>query len=277
MALKTKLYALIIASALGFCASEAVAAHSTYSPMAPRQISQKASSQDYSYGLSVLPGNSIDSIQPNHRTVGWTHDHNELDRPILRPVAHAYSYLPDGVQNCVGNFLFNLSEINNTVNNTVLLEPGAAARSLGRLCINSTLGLLGLFDVASYFGIEKAPMAMSTVMGRAGADQGAFIMMPFMGPTTERDLHGDIIDSWPYQLDAVDPWIGVTVSLLRAVHGRAQFIDQESLVDNSVNPYAQVRQIYLMYQEGKVHPQQEGAQAPQDDGIDESFLDEIDN
>ena len=88
--------------------SEASASHSNYSPMAPRQISVKASHADYSYGLSVLPGNSVDSIEYINKNAFWKLNYVVLDRYLLRPVAHGYSKLPDFAKSTVHNFFSNL-------------------------------------------------------------------------------------------------------------------------------------------------------------------------
>ena len=88
--------------------SEANASHSNYSPMAPRQISVKASHADYSYGLSILPGNSIDSIEYVNKNAFWKLNYVVLDRYLLRPVAHGYSKLPDLAKSSVHNFLTEL-------------------------------------------------------------------------------------------------------------------------------------------------------------------------
>lgn len=103
--------------------SEASASHSNYSPMAPRQISVKASHADYSYGLSVLPGNSVDSIEYINKNAFWKLNYVVLDRYLLRPVAHGYSKLPDFAKSSVHNFFSNLSDLNNTVNNVLVGEP----------------------------------------------------------------------------------------------------------------------------------------------------------
>lgn len=252
----------------------AFARHSSYSPMAPRQLSQQDSQRDYTYGLSVLPGNSIDAIEPVNRYVGWNFDYYVLDRYMLRPLAHGYRHLPQFVQSGVGNFFGNIDDLTSSVNNLVLGEVGDSGLSVSRFALNSTVGLLGLVDVAGYLGIEPHRMKFSTVAGRAGADQGAFIMMPFTGPTTERDLHGNTIDSWPYYL-WTGPFVQLVLRAVNGVHDRSRLVDQEDMIDNALDPYAQTRQIYLMYQQGKVDPQ--AAERNEEEELDESFLDEIDS
>ncbi len=250
------------------------AAHSIYNPMAPRSISVEATNKDYSYGLSVLPGNSIDSVDPFFRYVGWVPNYYVFDRYILRPLAHGYAKLPDGVQSSVGNFFSNLDEINNIPNNLLIGEPESSCISLGRFTINSTAGILGFFDVASKLGLQSRPMSMDTVLGKAGVDQGMYMMIPIAGPYTERSLHATLIDNWPYYLWS-NIWIDAALWAVEGVHNRAQLVSQEALVDNSVDPYAQTRQIFLMYAQGKVDPDATLKDNSVDEDVD-SFLDEID-
>lgn len=251
---------------------KAEAAHGAYNPMMPRQLSEKAASADYTYGYSVLSGHAIDTLEGPNRYM-WYLNYDILDKYILRPVSHGYAYLPQGVQNSVGNFFNNLDEINNVPNNLLVGEFASSGTSLVRLAINSTIGILGFFDVASYIGIKHTPMNMATVLGKGKVEQGPFMMIPAYGPTTARDLHGDIIDGLPWY--AVSWPITTAKFVIRGIHNRAQLIDQEPVLDNSIDPYIFTRDAYLMYDENKVNPIQEGEVTDTDD-FDDELLDEID-
>lgn len=265
------LCAALMLSTVGLT-TEAEAAHGAYNPMMPRQLSEKAASADYTYGYSVLSGHAIDTLEGPNRYM-WYLNYDILDMYILRPVSHGYAYLPQGVQNSVGNFFNNLDEINNVPNNLLVGEFAASGTSLVRLAINSTIGILGFFDVASYIGIKHTPMNMATVLGKGKVEQGPFMMIPAYGPTTARDLHGDIIDGLPWY--AVSWPITAAKFVIRGIHDRAQLIDQEPVLDNSISPYIFTRDAYLMYDENKVNPIQEGEVTDTDD-FDDEFLDEID-
>ena len=265
------LCAALMLSTVGLT-TEAEAAHGAYNPMMPRQLSEKAASADYTYGYSVLSGHAIDTLEGPNRYM-WYLNYDILDMYILRPVSHGYAYLPQGVQNSVGNFFNNLDEINNVPNNLLVGEFAASGTSLVRLAINSTIGILGFFDVASYIGIKHTPMNMATVLGKGKVEQGPFMMIPAYGPTTARDLHGDIIDGLPWY--AVSWPITAAKFVIRGIHDRAQLIDQEPVLDNSIDPYIFTRDAYLMYDENKVNPIQEGEVTDTDD-FDDELLDEID-
>ena len=265
------LCAALMLSTVGLT-TEAQAAHGAYNPMMPRQLSEKAASADYTYGYSVLSGHAIDTLEGPNRYM-WYLNYDILDKYILRPVSHGYAYLPQGVQNSVGNFFNNLDEINNVPNNLLVGEFAFSGTSLVRLAINSTIGILGFFDVASYIGIKHTPMNMATVLGKGKVEQGPFMMIPAYGPTTARDLHGDIIDGLPWY--AVSWPITTAKFVIRGIHNRAQLIDQEPVLDNSIDPYIFTRDAYLMYDENKVNPIQEGEVTDTDD-FDDELLDEID-
>lgn len=261
------------AAAVMLFAGSAFAQHGSVNPMAPRQLSRAAYMQEYSYGYSILPGSAVDTLETPNRVVGWTLNYDVFDRYILRPVAHAYAAMPQPVQTGIGNFNYNLTEVNNVVNNLLIGEPGASAVSLGRFVINSTIGILGFIDVASMMGMDKQTMEMQTVLGKGGMEQGPYLMVPIYGPTTGREVQGDMIDEIPWFWL---PWyINVGLWAIDGVHNRAQLLDQEGVVDNALDPYGQTRDIFLMYSEGKVNPDAAAA-APEEETLDEAFLDEID-
>lgn len=252
--------------------SPAQAAHGNYNPMMPRQLSEQAASANYTYGYSILAGHAIDTLDVPNRYM-WYLNYNILDRYLLRPVAHGYAKLPRGFQDSMGHFFNNLGEVNNIPNNLLVGNFAQSGISLARLVLNSTVGFLGFFDVASQMGLTYSPMSMGTVLGKAQVEQGPFFMVPAYGPTTARDLHGDMIDGIPFSGLATPILVGKFV--LEGIHDRAQLIDQEAVVDNAVDPYIQTRDVYLMYGENKVNPIAEGEVKSNDD-FDESLLDEID-
>lgn len=267
---------VLAAAAVLICvAGTAAAQHGSHNPMMPRQLSQEAYKADYTYGFSLLSGAAVDTLQTPNRVVGWNVNYEVFDRYLLRPVAHAYAALPQPVQTGVGNFTYNLSEVNNILNNLLIGEPAASGISLGRFAINSTVGILGFIDVASYMGIERQTMSMSTVLGRADMEQGPYLMIPFYGPTTGRQIQGSTADSYVKMWWA--PWF-VTAGLwaVEGIHNRAQLVEQEGVIDQALDPYVQTRDIYLMYSEGRVHPDAAMSSADDDFEIDEEFLDEID-
>ena len=105
-------------------------------------------------------------------------------------------------------------------------------------------------------------------------EQGPFLMVPAYGPSTARSLQGDTIDGLPWMTLSWPITLGKFA--LEGVHNRAQLIDQESVVDNALDPYVQTRDVFLMYSHNKVNPVVEGEVKEDESAIDPDFLDEID-
>ncbi len=277
MSAKKILAAVAVALLAMAAALPSQAQHASLNPMAPRQIYKELSNADYSYGYTILPGNSIDGIEPFNRYVGWSINYYAVDRYFLRPLAHGYSHLPAFVQDGVDNFFSNVSDVNATVNNLFLGQFADSGTSFARFLINSTIGLLGLFDPATHLGIKQHSMSFDTVMGRYGADQGEYLMIPFYGPGTERSVEASTVDSWYYYLIG-EPFVTVACYLIKGINTRAKFISQEKFVDDAVDPYATMRQLYLSYEQGLVDPNaQMKDNGNQDQQVDDSYLDEIDS
>lgn len=270
-ALKALTLSVALTAALG-AATSAQAAHGSYNPMMPRQLSATSAQADYSYGFSILAGNAIDTLEPANRAM-WYLNYDLFDRYLLRPIAHGYAALPRGFQDSIGHFLSNIDEVNNIPNNMLVGDSMGSVRSLGRLVINSTIGILGFFDVATQLGVNHTPMPMEAVLGKAGVDQGPFIMVPAYGPTTARDIHGATIDGLPFF--AISWPVTIAHWAVRGIHNRAQLVPQEGMVDNALDPYIQTRDVFLMYDENAINPVEEG-EVEAEDNFDDALLDEID-
>ncbi len=184
---------------LGVWAEPVMAARSSVSIMSPRSAIKI--DKDYSYGYTYLAGDALDVYETPNRKIGWTVNYEYLDHYMLRPVSVAYvNYIPQVVRTCISNFTSNLREVNNTVNNLLVARPLDSGISATRFTINSTIGILGCIDVASYMGLEQKEMSLSTVMGKWGIGQGAYVQIPFLGGVTYRELIGNTIDTmyFPY-------------------------------------------------------------------------------
>ena len=189
-----------------------------------------------------------------------------LDKAILRPVAIGYRKLPNGLRTITSNFLNNLSNLVTIPNNALQGEIGKAGINLARLGINSTIGILGMFDVASSIGFEKYEKEdYGQTLGVMGAGPGCYLVLPILGPTTARDSIGLIADSF------IDPFAHVTIrenELLSisgntldyfsvkgtsAVDFRANNISNfDSLEKNSIDLYSSLKSIYLQDRENKI-------------------------
>ena len=151
------------------------------------------------------------------------------------------------VQKGVTNFFSNLGEIGNITNNILQLKLVGTASSTGRFLINSTLGIFGIFDVASRFGIDEYDEDFGQTLGYWGVDSGPYLVLPFFGPSTVRDGTGLAIE---YYYDDADidllnlHWEEeLALDVLDVVQTRAHLLSAESLIIG--DRYSFVRDVYL--------------------------------
>ena len=119
-----------------------------------------------------------------------------FDRYVFLPVTRGYQNVtPDIAEEGVSNFFDNLRDVNTFFNSVLQLSGTKSAQSLGRVAVNSTIGLLGLVDVATMFGINRPEEDFGQTLGRWGAGPGPYLMVPVLGPSSLRDGIGLIPDS----------------------------------------------------------------------------------
>jgi phospholipid-binding lipoprotein MlaA len=172
-----------------------------------------------------------------------------VDRYTLSPAAKAYRYVtPDPVENGVGNVFSNLSEITNIINGLLQFKLVQAGSDTGRFVVNSTVGLLGVFDVATGLGLEKTREDFGQTLGYWGIGPGPYVVLPFMGPLNLRDGLGTFADSYTDLVRDVDH-IPTRNKLygLRLIDVRARLLAAEELV--SGDRYTFVRDVYLQRRE----------------------------
>lgn len=146
---------------------------------------------------SVTPADAppMVSYDPWERVNRMTYRFNaRVDEGVMLPVANAYRRLPEVLRAGVHNVFANLGEIDSVVNYVLQVRLGPGARSLGRLVINSTVGIAGLFDVAKAWGLAPMPTGLSATLSTWGMHPGPYLVVPFMGPSTLRDGVGLVGD-----------------------------------------------------------------------------------
>lgn len=134
-----------------------------------------------------------DPLEPMNRAIfGF----NEIvDDNILEPVAKGYRYVtPDPVERSVSHFFNNLGEINTIINSALQMKLDKTITSSSRLVINSTVGVLGLFDVATSLGIQREREDFGQTLGFYGISSGPYLVLPFFGPSSFRDAPGFYAD-----------------------------------------------------------------------------------
>lgn len=144
-----------------------------------------------------------DPFEPVNRVMFTFND--TADRVALRPVAQAYdAVLPPVARTGVNNFFSNFLDMNGTFNALLQGRFGFAADNALRVLVNSTLGFLGFFDVASDMGILRYQTDFGHTMAIWGVPQGPYVVFPLLGPSTARDSTGIIVDAWASPAGQVD-------------------------------------------------------------------------
>lgn len=202
-------------------------------------------------GCAQVPENKVDERDPLQSINRPLYDFNMdiLDAYILRPVAVGYvEVTPVPVRNGIVNFTDNISAPVDMINAGLQGKAGNAGVSLARFLVNSTVGVFGIFDVASSLGLELVDEDFGQTLGVWGVGDGAYIMLPAMGPTTARNLTGDVVDNFVLPEIALTTPQTILVFALKAVEARASLIPQEGLLNDSLDPYLFVKDIYFQRQ-----------------------------
>ena len=212
-----------------------------------------------------------------------------LDKVIFKPVAKGYRALPVPIRSGTSNFVGNLRSLLTFTNNILQGDFRGAGNTAGRFAINTTVGILGIFDPASKMGFEKKSREdFGQTLGVWGADSGCYFVLPVLGPTTMRDslgLVGNVFIDPVYHLthnSETDVVIGnenlsehnyYYYKGTDAVDFRSKNIESiDSLEKNSIDFYASVKSLYLQNRSQKI------SNSPiSDKGQDDSDWEEIDN
>ena len=198
----------------------------------------------------------IDPFESINRAV-FTFNEN-ADEYVIKPAAEAYQFvLPEFVRTGVTNFFSNIGDIFVAVNNLLQGKPGNAANDIGRFLVNSTIGILGLFDVATDAGLEKNKEDFGQTLGVWGVPSGPYVVLPLFGPSSVRDTAGLAVDlKTDFILNSNqlnhDQKVGSTV--LRVVNQRANLLNASQLLEDAAfDKYSFLRDSYLQRRHNQVH------------------------
>jgi phospholipid-binding lipoprotein MlaA len=179
-----------------------------------------------------------------------------VDEYVLKPVATAYQKVtPSFVQTGVGNFFGNIGDVWTAVNNLLQGRVNDGVNDVGRVLINTTFGVAGLFDVGSATGLPKHNEDFGQTLGRWGVKSGPYLVLPILGPSTVRDAFALPVDF------TGDPWsytkpnsLRYSGTVLRVVDKRATFLDAGSLIEEAaLDKYVFFRDAYLQRRAGQVN------------------------
>ena len=194
-----------------------------------------------------------------------------LDKAFFKPVAKGYRSLPSPIKKGTGNVLNNLSTLITIPNNVLQGDLKLAGINTGRLVVNTTIGILGIFDVASDMGFPKyVKEDYGQTLGTWGVGPGCYLVLPVLGPSTIRDTAGmfvNVMGGDPYYNISVngnneylDGELYAATKMLSAVEFRATNIESlDNVEKNSVDFYASVRSLYTQDRENKIKNNQRGS------------------
>lgn len=200
----------------------------------------------------------------------WTVNYDYLDPYVLRPATVGYmAVTPQPVRSGLANVVDNLDEPASFINGILQAKPKSSAISAGRFLVNSTVGLLGFFDVATAMDLKKQDEDFSQTLAVWGVGNGPYVMVPGMGPTTARDATGRVVDNLYFPMTLLNTPLTIGKFVIGALDGREKLMAQEKLLNDSLDPYAFVKDAYFQRQEYKIYDGN-----PPEPDIDEEALEE---
>jgi len=207
-----------------------------------------------------------DPLESMNRSVFEFND--TLDRVLMKPVATVYrDVTPSWIRKGVTNFFNNLEDVWSIVNNALQLRGQDTGDSIARVMVNSTVGLLGLVDVASDLNVERHSANFGLTLGRWGMQSGPYLVLPLLGPSTLRDTAALSVDWQGNVLNTVDDSAtrnGLTATNI--VNLRATYLSAGSIVDGAaLDKYSFMREAYLQRRRSQVFdgdPPEEEAPGP---------------
>ncbi len=206
--------------------------------------------------LMILPNayaSDDDPLEPMNRAI---FEFNEIvDDNVLKPIAKGYKYVtPDPVEVGISNFFSNLGEIGTITNDLLQLKFAQAGRDTMRFFLNSTLGIFGIFDVATPLGLSKNKEDFGQTLGFWGVPDGPYLVLPFLGPSSFRDGPSMLVD---YEISPVEQLHHEERQVLQTldiVDTRARLLRATKILDTAAkDKYIFIRESYLQKRESQVN------------------------
>ncbi|OOZ36309.1 MlaA family lipoprotein [Solemya velesiana gill symbiont] len=187
-----------------------------------------------------------------------------LDRAIVKPLAEGYkAIMPTPIDKGITNFFGNLADVGSAINNLLQFKLKRAASDVGRVLVNSTLGILGFIDVASNMNLDKYGEDFDQTLGVWGAGPGPYIVLPILGSTSGRGIFGIVVDWYTDPVRYVKPnrWRNGLI-VLRGIDKRADLLGASRVLEEAaLDPYEFSRDAYLQKRRSDVY---DGNPPPED-------------
>lgn len=246
---------VIICLGVLFCCFQAPI--SAAEPVAGKETVETGETEEYYSDLFETPEEEViriaDPLQPLNRGIFWVND--KLYFYLLKPVARAYRLVPEPARVSISNFFLNLDTPIRLVNCLLQGKFNAAGTEFLRFVINSTAGIVGLFDPAKkYGGFTRKEEDLGQTFGYYGIGQGFYLVLPVLGPSSARDgvgWVGDLfLDPWTY-LDNTSLYLAV-----KAVDIETEIsLDKdtyEQITKESLDPYVTLRNAYAQHRQKEI-------------------------
>ena len=188
-----------------------------------------------------------------------------VDHAVARPIAKGYrAAVPEPVRDGIHNALTNLNAPVVLANDVLQGDGDKAASTAGRIVINSTVGVGGLFDIASKIGIPGHDNDFGITLGKGGVAEGSYLVLPFAGPKPPRDLLGTVVDQafdplTYVQFHGKDTWMVVKFGVAIIDSRTSQLDAIESIERSSIDFYATTRNLYRQSRNAQINEGRAGA------------------
>jgi ABC-type transporter lipoprotein component MlaA len=229
-------------------------------------------------GCATAPersGVDPDPLEPANRAFFTFNE--TLDKYLIKPIAETYvDVTPQPARTAVTNFFDNLRYLNVIVNSFLQGKFSQGMSDIGRFVVNSTLGLGGLFDVATGYGLQRHDEDLGQTLAVWGAGQGAYLYLPVRGPNSVRDVPDLASSYFLNPLTYVTGAVLFPVTALAIINTRANLLDETRIRDEAaVDSYSFTREAYIQRREYLIfdgNPPSEGYEDIFDDEADEESI-----
>lgn len=203
-------------------------------------------------GCASAPGRTTNEDPYEGFNRGVYRFNDTLDRAALKPIAKGYRKVTPGfVRTGIGNVLSNLEYPGTFVNQFLQGKWALGFRDTGRFLLNSTLGVAGIFDVATPLGLEKNDEDFGQTLAFWGVSSGPFLNLPLLGPSSARDAPARALDFLTNPLQYTDlPWEAEWGErAISIVHGRSELLPLDETLQRTYDPYAFIRDAWAQQRE----------------------------
>lgn len=209
----------------------------------------------FAAGCASSPGRTTNKDPYEGFNRGVYKFNDTLDRAALKPIAKGYRKVTPGfVRTGIGNVLSNLDYPGTFVNQFLQGKWVLGFRDTGRFLINSTLGVAGIFDVATPLGLEKNDEDFGQTLAFWGVSSGPFLNLPLLGPSSLRDAPARALDFITNPLQYADiPWeANWGMRVINVVHSRSELLPLDETLQRAYDPYAFIRDAWTQQREFNV-------------------------